>query len=80
MRAMVSNELLFWGVMSLGAIVGFTAAYPSKVWMVARGMKHGLMTVRGVYAFFAHLKWAIALGYAASIWLHFQINGNLFER
>jgi Na+/H+ antiporter NhaD/arsenite permease-like protein len=31
---------------------------------------------RGVYTFFAHLKWtwAIALGYAASIWVHFLIN------
>lgn len=32
---------------------------------------------RGYYTFFAHLKWtpAIALGYAASIWVHFLING-----
>ncbi|HIF50294.1 MAG TPA: sodium:proton antiporter [Thiotrichaceae bacterium] len=32
---------------------------------------------RGVYTFFAHLKWtwAIALGYMASIWVHFLING-----
>ena len=31
---------------------------------------------RGVYTFFSHLKWtwAIALGYAASIWMHFLIN------
>ena len=36
---------------------------------------------RGVYTFFAHLKWswAIALGYAASIWVHFQINGAAFQ-
>jgi Na+/H+ antiporter NhaD/arsenite permease-like protein len=35
---------------------------------------------RGVYTFLAHLKWAwaIALGYAVSIWLHFQINSRLF--
>jgi len=34
---------------------------------------------RGIYTFFAHLKWswAIALGYAASIWVHFLINGDL---
>jgi len=34
---------------------------------------------RGIYTFFAHLKWtwAIALGYAASIWAHFLINGDL---
>jgi Na+/H+ antiporter NhaD/arsenite permease-like protein len=36
---------------------------------------------RGVYAFFAHLKWAwaIARGYGASIWVHFLINGRLFN-
>lgn len=35
---------------------------------------------RGIYTFFAHLKWtwAIALGYAASIWVHFQLNAALF--
>lgn len=46
MRAMEPTELLFWGVMSLGVIVGFITAYPSNVWMVARGLKHGLMTQR----------------------------------
>lgn len=35
---------------------------------------------RGVYTFFAHLKWiwAIALGFAASIWVHFIVNAALF--
>lgn len=35
---------------------------------------------RGVYTFFAHLKWswAILLGYAASIWVHFLVNGSAF--
>ncbi len=35
---------------------------------------------RGIYTFFSHLKWswAIALGYAASIWVHFLINARLF--
>jgi FtsP/CotA-like multicopper oxidase with cupredoxin domain len=47
MRAMVPTELLFWGVMSLGVIVGFSVAYPANVWMVIRRLKHGLMTVRG---------------------------------
>lgn len=34
---------------------------------------------RGVYTFFSHLKWswAVALGYAASIWTHIVINGDL---
>jgi NhaD family Na+/H+ antiporter len=32
---------------------------------------------RGYYTFFSHLKWTpvIALGYAASIWVHFLVNG-----
>ena len=36
---------------------------------------------RGIYTFFAHLRWtwAIALGYIASIWVHFQINAELFS-
>ncbi len=35
---------------------------------------------RGIYTFFAHLKWtwAIALGYVASIWVHFLINTRHF--
>ena len=35
---------------------------------------------RGVYTFFSHLKWswAILLGYAASIWVHFLVNGSTF--
>jgi FtsP/CotA-like multicopper oxidase with cupredoxin domain len=46
MRAMLPTELLFWGVMSLGVVAGFVAAYPANVWLVARGLKHGLMTER----------------------------------
>jgi manganese oxidase len=46
MRAMDPFELLFWGVMSLGVIVGFAFAFPFNIWMVEKGLKHGLMTVR----------------------------------
>jgi uncharacterized protein DUF4396 len=46
MRAMVPTELLFWGFMSLGVIAGFAAAYPANVCLVARRLKHGLMTKR----------------------------------
>lgn len=46
MRAMEPTEMLFWGVMSFGVIAGFALAYPVNVWMVSRGMKHGLMTER----------------------------------
>ena len=36
---------------------------------------------RGVYTFFAHLRWswAIALGYGLSIWVHFLVNGSAFK-
>jgi Na+/H+ antiporter NhaD/arsenite permease-like protein len=36
---------------------------------------------KGKYTFFSHLKWtpAIALGYAASIAVHFAFNGALFH-
>ncbi|WP_298868065.1 DUF4396 domain-containing protein [uncultured Microbacterium sp.] len=46
MRAMVPTELIFWGVMSVGVAAGFALAYPSNVWMVKKGIKHGLMTQR----------------------------------
>lgn len=46
MRAMDPAELLFWGVMSIGVIAGFTLAYPVNVWMVLQKLKHGLMTER----------------------------------
>jgi FtsP/CotA-like multicopper oxidase with cupredoxin domain len=46
MRAMEPTQLVFWGVMSLGVTAGFIFAYPSNVWMVKRGLKHGLMTER----------------------------------
>ena len=36
---------------------------------------------RGIYTFFAHLRWswAIALGYAAGIYAHFLVNRSLFD-
>jgi Na+/H+ antiporter NhaD/arsenite permease-like protein len=36
---------------------------------------------RGIYTFMAHLKWswAIMLGYFASIWVHFLVNGRFFN-
>jgi hypothetical protein len=46
MRAMEPTELVFWGVMSLGVMVGFALAYPANVWMVSQRLKHGLMTER----------------------------------
>jgi manganese oxidase len=48
MRAMDPRELLYWGTMSLAIGVGFLTAYPVNWWLVSKGLKHGLMTVRPV--------------------------------
>lgn len=37
----------FWYFMSMALLAGFAAAYPVNWWLVARGLKHGMMTVRG---------------------------------
>jgi hypothetical protein len=36
----------FWFVMSMALLTGFIVAYPINWWLVARGLKHGMMTVR----------------------------------
>jgi manganese oxidase len=72
MRAMWPTEPLFWFVMSLGITVGFMIAYPVNVWLVAKGMKQGLMTVRATEhegAQHAHSDGAHA-GHAAGIMQH----------
>lgn len=52
--------------------------------MLAIGSAAGVALMgqaRGIYTFVAHLKWtwAVALGYIASIWVHFLINGAMFD-
>jgi hypothetical protein len=34
----------FWGIMSLATMAGMVTAYPINSWMVARGIKHGMMS------------------------------------
>jgi hypothetical protein len=48
MRAMEPTELVFWGAMSAGVTVGVLVAYPVNVWMVNKGLKHGMGTVRAL--------------------------------
>jgi hypothetical protein len=48
MRAMEPTEVVFWGTMSAGVAVGVLIAYPVNVWMVAKGLKHGMGTVRAL--------------------------------
>jgi Domain of unknown function (DUF4396) len=36
----------FWFVMSMALIAGFIVAYPMNWWLVGKGLKHGMLTVR----------------------------------
>jgi len=61
-----------WQLITLTAGVGGS--------MLAVGSAAGVAVMgqaRGVYTFFGHLKWswAIAIGYGASVWSHFLVNG-----
>lgn len=48
MRAMEPNQLVFWGAMSAAVFVGLVAAIPINVWLVAKGLKHGMGTERAL--------------------------------
>lgn len=37
----------FWFIMSMALLAGFIVAYPINWWLVAKGLKHGMMTARG---------------------------------
>lgn len=61
-------------------LVTLTAGVGGSLLSVGSAAGVALMgQARGLYTFFAHLKWtwAIALGYAASIWVHFLINASM---
>ena len=70
--------------MSLGQwlLVTLTAGVGGS--MLSIGSAAGVAVMgqaRGIYTFFAHLKWtwAIAVGYGASIAVHFMVNGDAFR-
>ena len=48
MRAMEPTQLVFWGTMAVGVMAGVLVAYPVNTWMVAKGLKHGMGTVRAL--------------------------------
>jgi hypothetical protein len=48
MRAMEPTELVFWGSMAAAVAVGITVSYPINMWMVNKGLKHGMGTVRAL--------------------------------
>lgn len=69
--------------MSLGQwlLITLTAGVGGS--MLAVGSAAGVAVMgqaRGIYTFFSHLKWswAIVIGYAASVWVHLQLNASLF--
>ena len=62
-------------------LVTMTAGVGGSLLSIGSAAGVGLMgQARGMYTFFGHLKWTpvIALGYAASIYVHFLINSRLF--
>src|SRR5215213_10841107 len=46
MRAMEPTELVFWGAMSAAIGIGLLTCYPVNLWLVNKGLKHGMGTVR----------------------------------
>ncbi|MEO8309063.1 MAG: sodium:proton antiporter NhaD [Pseudomonadota bacterium] len=87
--AVIDNIPIMFAVLSMNPemshgqwlLVTLTAGVGGSLLSVGSAAGVALMgQARGVYTFMAHLKWiwAIALGYVASIWLHFVLNANLF--
>jgi len=88
LSAVVDNIPVMYAVltmnpdMSLGQwlLVTLTAGVGGSLLSIGSAAGVALMgQARGVYTFFAHLKWswAVILGYAASIWVHLILNGHL---
>jgi Na+/H+ antiporter NhaD/arsenite permease-like protein len=89
--AIIDNIPIMFAVLSIDPdmshgqwlLVTLTAGVGGSLLSIGSAAGVALMgQARGVYTFFAHLKWswAIALGYAASIWVHFAVNQSLFNR
>ncbi|MEP7314628.1 MAG: sodium:proton antiporter NhaD [Pseudomonadota bacterium] len=87
--AIVDNIPVMFAVLSIAPdmshgqwlLVTLTAGVGGSLLSIGSAAGVALMgQARGTYTFFAHLKWtwAIALGYAASIWVHFLINASKF--
>ena len=48
MRAMEPTNIQFWWSMSLSALAGGIVAIPVNIWLVAKGLKHGMGTDRAL--------------------------------
>jgi Na+/H+ antiporter NhaD/arsenite permease-like protein len=90
LSAVVDNIPVMYAVltmqpdMSLGQwlLVTLTAGVGGSLLSIGSAAGVGLMgQARGIYTFFAHLRWtwAIALGYAASIWVHLWLNSGQMQ-
>jgi Na+/H+ antiporter NhaD/arsenite permease-like protein len=86
--AVVDNIPVMFAVLSMNPemsegqwlLVTLTAGVGGSLLSIGSAAGVALMgQARGTYTFFAHLKWswAIALGYAASIWVHLLFNADL---
>ena len=89
LSAIVDNIPVMFAVLSMNPemaqgqwlLVTLTAGVGGSLLSVGSAAGVALMgQARGIYTFFAHLKWtwAIGLGYAASIWIHLWLNASLF--
>ncbi len=87
--AIIDNIPIMYAVLSMmpdmshgqWLLVTLTAGVGGSLLSIGSAAGVALMgQARGTYTFFSHLKWswAIALGYAASIWAHFLFNAKLF--
>ncbi len=84
--ALVDNIPVMFAVLSMmpempesqWLLVTLTAGVGGSLLSIGSAAGVALMgQARGYYTFFSHLKWtwAVALGYAASIWMHLWLNG-----
>ncbi len=88
LSAIVDNIPVMFAVLTMNPtmdlsqwlLVTLTAGVGGSLLSIGSAAGVALMgQARGIYTFFSHLKWswAIALGYAASIWVHLLLNGGL---
>ena len=86
LSAIVDNIPVMFAVLTMNPemsqhqwlLVTLTAGVGGSLLSIGSAAGVALMgQARGYYTFFSHLKWTpvIALGYAASIWVHFLVNG-----
>jgi len=89
LSAVVDNIPVMFAVLSMSPqmdqgqwlLVTLTAGVGGSLLSIGSAAGVAVMgQARGVYTFFAHLKWtwAILLGYGASIWVHFFVNSTSF--